>query len=243
MSIQEFFDKYNGKLVDFDGFYGGQCMDVYQQYNKEVVGGPHIPANAYEVWDRYPTDFYHRIDNAPEGVPQKGDVVIWNRNTGGGYGHIAVFSEGDANSFISFDQNWPVGSVCHLQSHNYNNVIGWLTPKNLPQPLPIFSDQTKISAALLNWPEDLEIQQLRSILKEYKTIKVDLENSRKENEQLKADNANLTSANNQQADMIADLEKQLKECHSTLPSASISSNNLTVGQLIILLLKKLKLSG
>ena len=137
MNYQEFKLKYAGKGVDFDGYYGFQCMDLYQQYNKEVVGAPHIPADpAYKVWDenKYPTDFYTKIANTLTGVPQAGDVVIWASGVNGGYGHIAVFDSGDANNFVSFDQNWPVGTVCHLQSHNYNSVYGWLRPKVQAEP-------------------------------------------------------------------------------------------------------------
>lgn len=132
MTVDEFFSKYNGKGIDFDGAYGFQCMDVYQQYNREVVKGPHIPANAYQVWNRYPTDLYQRILNTPENYPQKGDVVIWNQNTGGGFGHIAICSDARLNDFNSMDQNWPAGSICHYQSHNYNHVIGWLRPNLQP---------------------------------------------------------------------------------------------------------------
>lgn len=146
MTTDEFVTKYNGKGIDFDGWYGFQCMDLYQQYTKEVLEGSHVPANAYKVWDNYDTATYNKIDNTPEGVPRKGDVVIWNENTGGGYGHIAVFVEGDINSFKSFDQNWPVGSICHIQDHNYNNVTGWLRPKAVAQ-----DDHADNLTKMLNW--------------------------------------------------------------------------------------------
>ena len=129
MTVQEYFDKYNGKGIDFDNFYGFQCMDVYQQYNKEVVGANTIAVGmAADVWNNYPKDFYTRIANTPTGVPLKGDVVIWNKSLNG-VGHIAIFKEGDVNTFTSMDQNWPTGSKCHFQSHNYNFVIGWLRPR------------------------------------------------------------------------------------------------------------------
>ena len=175
MTFDEFLTKYNGKLVDFDGFYGGQCMDLYQQYNREVISGPHIPANAYQVWDNYPKDFYDKIENTPEGMPQKGDVVIWNQNTGGGFGHIAIATgnETDTTSmFESFDQNWPIGSTCHYQRHSYNSVYGWLRPKNLPQlpnqPSPTlqFTDQTVIPKELLGTGDDKVIQAIRGLLKD-----------------------------------------------------------------------------
>lgn len=131
MTPDQFFQKYNGKGIDFDGAYGFQCMDVYQQYNKEVIGGPHLPANAYQVWNYYPRDLYERIDNNATNFPQKGDVVIWDQNTGGGFGHIAICTDARPNDFNSFEQNWPAGSKCHFQPHNYQHVLGWLHPKNL----------------------------------------------------------------------------------------------------------------
>src|SRR3990167_1301627 len=130
--ISDFFAKWNNKGIDFDGYYGFQCMDLYQQYNKECVGGLRVYANAYEMWTRYDKEKYIRIENLPDNVPLGGDVIIWNQNAGGGFGHIAVFSHGDAKTFTSFDQNWPTGSTCHFQPHNYINVQGWLRPKMAP---------------------------------------------------------------------------------------------------------------
>jgi hypothetical protein len=62
-------------------------------------------------------------------IPEKGDVVIWNGNAGGGYGHVAIFLEGGLLSFKSFDQNWPTLSVCTITEHNYKNIYGWIRPK------------------------------------------------------------------------------------------------------------------
>ena len=138
MKVQEFFDKYNGKEIDYDGFYGNQCMDLAEQYNKEVIGAPRLTGDAYQVWENYPIDFYERILNTPEGVPQEGDLIIWNKNVGGGFGHIAISTgnEADATSmFESFDQNWPIGSLCHFQRHDYKNVVGWLHPKSNQQSI------------------------------------------------------------------------------------------------------------
>jgi hypothetical protein len=55
-------------------------------------------------------------------------LIIWGYGIGP-YGHIAIFVNGDVNSFTSFDQNYPIGSPCKLVNHNYNNVIGWLRAK------------------------------------------------------------------------------------------------------------------
>src|SRR3990167_6804339 len=187
MVIQEFFDKWNSKGIDFDSFYGFQCMDLAHQFavdvNKQDI--PSAPA-AKDVWNKNCSG-YDKIKNTPEGVPQKGDIVIWGTEIGQ-YGHIAVFDHGDSNSFTSFDQNWPVGSLCHYQNHSYKGVLGWLRLKSaiITQPItqipaiPVINDQTRIPGKLLGWGEDLEIQQIRGILKNHFTVQVDLDNARKE---------------------------------------------------------------
>lgn len=131
MTFDEFISKYDGKGIDFDGELGNQCMDLYRAYVKEVLNFPQSEPvkGAADVWDKYLMGYYTRINNSPDGIPQKGDIVIWGRSSGLPYGHIAIFIEGTAGSFTSFDQNWPPGSLCHKQGHRYNNVLGWLHPK------------------------------------------------------------------------------------------------------------------
>jgi hypothetical protein len=128
ISFQQFRDTYNGKGVDTDGAYGNQCMDLMHKYIVDVLGlslSVLAAPSAYQAYQNGDTNFT-KIANTPTGVPQNGDIVFWN-TTVGSAGHVAVFVDGDVNSFNSFDQNWPVGSLCHVQNHpNYNGVAGWL---------------------------------------------------------------------------------------------------------------------
>lgn len=136
MNIKEFFNKYNGKYVDVDGKYGGQCVDLFRQYYNEVLG---IKENARGVfgakdfWTNYSNDKvlysnFDKISNTLKFVPQIGDVMIWKN---GLYGHIAICTGvGNAVTFQSFDQNYPTGSKCKYVTHNYLNVFGVLRPKN-----------------------------------------------------------------------------------------------------------------
>jgi hypothetical protein len=143
MTLDYFINKYNGKGIDWDGQYGFQCVDLYRKYVHEVLNLPQskpIPAAA-DIWNNYLTDRFERIPNTPTGVPLKGDIVIWKKAASLPYGHVAIFVSGNVNSFTSFDQNWPTGSLCHLQTHNYTNVLGWLrakasTSETVPAPTP-----------------------------------------------------------------------------------------------------------
>lgn len=139
MTFTQFRDKYNGQPVDFDGIYPNQCMDLMHEYVYEVLGIKDAkvlaaPA-AYQAYtDNYP-QYFEKIDNTPDNVPQNGDIMFWGTGIGP-YGHVAVFVDGDTNSFNSFDANWPTGSLCHIQHHSYNGVLGWLRPKTKEPTLP-----------------------------------------------------------------------------------------------------------
>lgn len=131
MTFTEFISKYNGKYIDTDNAYGGQCMDLMHQYCVEMLGIGDLSVlaapSAKAVFETFSTikghEFFEQIINTPEGVPQEGDIVFWGNAP---YGHVAIFVEGGTNSFKSFDQNYPTGSPCHIQGHTYSSVVGWL---------------------------------------------------------------------------------------------------------------------
>jgi hypothetical protein len=128
--------KYNGKTKGYptDSDYLGECLSIVKLYIKECFGINPPPSgtnSAYGYWTNFPAPLgekFEKVANTPTGVPQKGDIIIWKPWTENKYGHIAIFVDGNTNSFNSFDQNWG-GKQAHKQSHNYTNVIGWLHPK------------------------------------------------------------------------------------------------------------------
>ncbi len=130
MTFDQFIEKYNNKGIDFDGAFGNQCVDLYRQYVKEVLNLPQSPAvvGAKDIFDTYLTSYFTRYNNSPTAVPKKGDIIIWGTKLGQ-YGHVAVFIDGGVTKFNSFDQNYPVGSLCHIQSHTYTGVLGWIRAK------------------------------------------------------------------------------------------------------------------
>lgn len=131
MTTDEFFSKYNYKPINYDNALGFQCMDLYHQYVSEVLPGyPHPPAKG-AAWliGALPSSHYTWYANTPTAIPQKGDILLWGTKAGGGFGHVAIFNNGNLFTFTSFDQNWPVGSYCHFQGHNYfGDLKGWYRP-------------------------------------------------------------------------------------------------------------------
>jgi len=135
MTLNDFVSRWNGKYIDTDNAYGGQCMDEMHQWCLEGFGIQDLSVLAApcakDVWNTFPTikghELFEQIPNTPTGVPQEGDIMLW---TSGTYGHVATFVEGNVDSFRSFDQNYPTGTPCHIQNHTYTGVAGWFRCKS-----------------------------------------------------------------------------------------------------------------
>ena len=165
MTLQEFFGKYEGRGIDYDGSYGFQCVDLYRQYVKEVLEAKQSPPvpGAKDIWTNYLTDVFTKVSNNPDNAPRSGDVVIWGEGICP-FGHIAICSEpGDKYSFTSFDQNYPLGSVCHFQKHTYFSVIGWLRPRSLPQPVESPTTAVNPDQVKMDLGEPFGIQEIQAI--------------------------------------------------------------------------------
>lgn len=138
MTIDEFLTKYANKKWDFDGYWGAQCFDLFQFYNRDVVGGGFVSGgSAKDIWQTYPKDLYEQIPNSPTNYPRKGDVVVWGDKYGP-YGHVAICSEdGNPDTFTVLSQNDPVGVPSIYKTYSdWKGVLGWLRPKP-PQEDPL----------------------------------------------------------------------------------------------------------
>ena len=58
MNIQEWMNNVNGKIIDMDGAYGGQCWDLWSNYPRNVYG---IPAADTNTVDGYAASVYCTI--------------------------------------------------------------------------------------------------------------------------------------------------------------------------------------
>lgn len=223
MTIQEFINKYNGKYVEVAGSPNAlnQCVDLANAYIREVLGLPIIEwTNAVD----FPTkagDKYDYILNTPTGVPQKGDLMIWKPSPG----HIAIFIEGDANRFTSFDENFPIGSKSHIQEHTYQNVTGWLRAKN-QEPMATIT-QKELDA--IRTARDFNYNAWKDAVRVTETLQ-------NENNSLVVQNENLTNEN-------AKLATDLTTCLNTqnnppTPIVPPSGDILTAGRLHDIIYKK-----
>jgi hypothetical protein len=129
-ALNEFVIQWNGKYCEVAGSPGArnQCVDLANAFIRDALGLPIIEWTNAVDFPEAAGDKYEFIPNTPTNVPKQGDLIIWKPSPG----HIAIFIEGDAKKFKSFDQNFPTGSPCHVQDHDYTNVRGWLRAKNPP---------------------------------------------------------------------------------------------------------------
>lgn len=232
MTLDGFVDKYLGKKVDYDGFYGGQCVDLYRQYVKKVLGFPQSPGvgGAAEIWESADPKYYDFIKNDPNAVPSRGDIVIWNRRVGGGFGHVAIFLSGDVNGFTSLDQNWPTLSKVTKTKHTYSSVIGWLHPKEDSMSDGTISVPSKTFEQLVGKADKLD--QIRTTIgtDSATEIKNDYEEYKKtitqKNEEIKNERER------------ADLSR--KETQTLLKEAADALNTVQESAQVIAALKKVK---
>lgn len=136
MTFEEFIAKYNDQDVNFEGCPTNSCMALLHLYLQEVLGiqdpatlAAPFAADLFVNFEQLTGhEQFTLVTNTPDGVPAEGDIVVWGRNEGAGIpdGHVAVFHDGDANAFNSFDSNFPTGSKPHIENHSYTDVAGWL---------------------------------------------------------------------------------------------------------------------
>lgn len=104
ISVSAFAEKYNNKSIDFDKAYGAQCVDLFNFYNQEVVGGDWIGTpktggarDLYEVDSTARNKSYKKL--AADSQLQVGDVLVFGpphgryieNKTQKFYGHVTIY--------------------------------------------------------------------------------------------------------------------------------------------------------
>lgn len=137
MTIDGFVLRYNGTTVG-----DGQCVALIKAYERDVYGFTEYYGltYAYEWYTQYFNNQglqnHYDIYSVGDGLPSKGDIIVWSNATGGGAGHLEiVLSDISPTGFTSFGQNW-IPNTCAITNHTWNHVLGYLKPKGSPGPEP-----------------------------------------------------------------------------------------------------------
>ncbi|MCA9823580.1 MAG: CHAP domain-containing protein [Dehalococcoidia bacterium] len=130
-NVDAFANSYNGRSVDFDGLYGAQCFDLFNFYNRDVVGGPPITGAFYakEIWTT-PSTSTSYVKRSASLSPGKGDVAVFDGTLGGGAGHVAIVLDDQGSNLRVVHQNW-TPFVTTIAIVPKVHILGYLRPKNL----------------------------------------------------------------------------------------------------------------
>lgn len=154
MNIQEWMNNVNGKIIDMDGAYGGQCWDLWSNYARNVYG---IPAADTNTVDGYAASVYTaRYDRskalqntftreAGTYTPVYGDVAFWNGN---GMNHVAIVVRDNGNGTLeTMSQNPNKAGYVTLTK---NGIIGYFHPRNREGDNNITARAYRVNVPVLN---------------------------------------------------------------------------------------------
>lgn len=154
MNIQEWMNNVNGKIIDMDGAYGGQCWDLWSNYARNVYG---IPAADTNTVDGYAASVYTtRYDRskalqntftreAGNYTPVYGDVAFWNGN---GMNHVAIVVRDNGNGTLeTMSQNPNKAGYVTLTK---NGIIGYFHPRNREGDNNITARAYRVNVPVLN---------------------------------------------------------------------------------------------
>ena len=127
-----------GKGWDFDGAFGWQCFDLANMYWNKLFGHGLKGQGAADIPNVNNFKGKAKVyNNTPSFKAQAGDIVVFNRNYGGGYGHVAIVLNGNQDGkymkFVSLDQNWFGGGLAKTEIaqrivHNYDFPMWFIRP-------------------------------------------------------------------------------------------------------------------
>lgn len=133
MTIDDFVKNYESKQVDYDKYFGSQCVDLFRQYTKEVLG-----INEHTGVVDGAKDLYLNFDKMPSMTkhfqkvytPHKGDIVIFNGNETNKYGHVAIVLYATNRTIVTFEQDgYKQNKGSYIGLWDYERVLGFLRRK------------------------------------------------------------------------------------------------------------------
>lgn len=131
----DFVNKHINQKVDYDGYYGAQCVDLYRQYVKEMYGitnlemlGDGGAKDIYLKYEEFPheRESFIRLDAEKHSFAQAGDIAIWNASASNEYGHVAIVIDDQVNDILVFEQDGFKQDGAKLKLRSKKNLLGYL---------------------------------------------------------------------------------------------------------------------
>ena len=135
--FNEFKNKYLGIKVDIDGAYGGQCVDLFNAWNKDYNNGIYINCK--------PTGYARSLaeNKANNGILKyfketavnnmiEGTVVVYGKCKFAPEGHVCFFIKDNGNgTYRALQQNYNNKQYVTIDNNPYEGIIGAFIPNQL----------------------------------------------------------------------------------------------------------------
>lgn len=120
--------------IDFDGWYGYQCMDLVVAYMYYITDGKlTLWGNAKDAINNDLKGYATLHKNTPQFLPKMGDIAVWTTGNFSEFGHIAIVTSANLDTFNAIEQNWNGGGltlteVTTKRKKSYQNVTHFIRP-------------------------------------------------------------------------------------------------------------------
>ena len=104
-----------GRSIDYDGYFGAQCVDLIMAYYKYLIGY-NVGGNGDDYATNTLPSGWTRTKN---GQPQKGDILVYAGGTGAG--HIAIYESDN----VTWHQNYDGQYVRRVTNKHYTSFVAF----------------------------------------------------------------------------------------------------------------------
>lgn len=137
MNFQDFINQTKGKKIDVDGLYGGQCVDLFNYFNKLYNDGVYINCKpsgyarslAENKNNNGILNYYQEtaINNMITGT-----VVVYGKCSFAPDSHVCFFIKDNGDgTYQALQQNNKGRQYVTIDNNPYNGIIGAFIPKQL----------------------------------------------------------------------------------------------------------------
>ena len=140
--------------IDFDGWYGYQCMDLAVAYMYYITDGKlTLWGNAKDAINNNLKGYATLHKNTPQFLPKMGDIAVWTTGNFSEFGHIAIVTSANLDTFNAIEQNWNGGGltlteVTTKRKKSYQNVTHFIRPnfKSTSKKKPVSKQKTPVKS-------------------------------------------------------------------------------------------------
>lgn len=154
MNIQEWINSVDGKTIDMDGAYGGQCWDLWSSYAHSVYGIPVADTNTVDGYAAsvFTARYYNSralqdtfAKKSANYTPVYGDVAFWKRS---GMNHVAIVVRDNGNGTLqTISQNPNRAGYVNIGK---KGIIGYFHPRRSVDNADTAARAYRVNVAVLN---------------------------------------------------------------------------------------------